>query len=168
MRWDEFAVACPRIAELAQDRFAADQVVMVGTLRADGSPRVSGQEPDFAADRLCLGMMWRSRKALDLMRDPRIIVHSVPSDRMNPGGDVKLSGLAIEELDPEVRQTYRGAIKARIGWAPDEPSFHLFSVDIREAAYIRFGTDRIALHWDEARGFRELRHPDAHDDEPES
>jgi hypothetical protein len=105
-------------------------------------------------------MMWQSRKAHDLLRDPRITVHSVPSDRMNPGGDVKLSGRAIEETDPEVRRVYRGVLKARIDWAPDEPHFHLFSVDITEAAYMRFGDDRVALHWDERRGFRELRHPD--------
>ena len=87
-------------------------------------------------------------------------MHSVPSDRMNAGGDVKLSGLAIEETDLDVRRIYRDVIRARIDWAPDEPNFHLFSVDITEAAYMRFGDDRLALHWDPERGFRELRHPD--------
>jgi hypothetical protein len=168
VRWDAFETACPRIAELARDRFSGDQVAMVGTMRADGSPRISGQEPDFAADRLCLGMMWRSRKALDLLRDPRITVVSVPSDRMNAGGDVKLSGLAVEELDPDIRKIFRETIQARIDWAPDEPNFHLFSLDVREAAYMRFGDDRLALHWDEARGFRELRHPDADDEDSSS
>ena len=161
MRWDDFAQACPQIADVAAARFAADQVVMLGTIRADGSPRVSGCEPDIAAGRLCLGMMWRSRKALDLLRDPRIVVHSVPSDRMNAGGDIKLSGHAIEETDLDVRAVYRDVIRARIDWAPDEPAFHLFSVDVREAAHIRFGDDRLVWHWDAQRGFRELRHPDA-------
>jgi hypothetical protein len=57
MRWDEFAEACPEIAALAQRRFAKDEVVMVGTLRKDGSPRISPVEPELAAGHLFLGMM---------------------------------------------------------------------------------------------------------------
>jgi hypothetical protein len=160
MRWDAFARACPRIADVARERFETDEVVMLGTLRADGSPRISGNEPDIVEGHLLLGMMWESRKALDLRRDPRCTVHSVPHTRMNPGGDVKLSGTAYEIDDPALRQTYRDALFARIGWAPDEPRFHLFGIDVTRAAYIRFGDGRIALAWDEASGFRELRHPD--------
>lgn len=160
MRWDAFAAACPRIAEIARERFARDELVMIATLRADGTPRISATEPDIAADRLCLGMIWQSRKALDLQRDSRIVLHSVPSDRLNPGGDVKLTGRAVEETDPDVRRSYRRALRARIDWAPAEPSFHLFSVDILEAAYMRFGDEPAAFHWDERRGFRVLEHPD--------
>lgn len=84
MRWDEFERECPRIADMTRERFAADEVVMLGTLRADGSPRISGNEPDFAEGHLLLGMMWESRKVLDLRRDPRCTVHSVPQTRMTP------------------------------------------------------------------------------------
>jgi hypothetical protein len=160
MRWDDFARACPRIAEPARERFEADEVVMLGTLRADGSPRISGNEPDFVEGHLFLGMMWESRKALDLRRDPRCTVHSVPHTRMNPGGDVKLSGTAYEVTDLDLRTTYRDAIRRRIDWAPDEPGFHLFGIDVTRAAAISFGDDRIALAWDERDGFHELRHPD--------
>jgi hypothetical protein len=161
MRWDAFTQACPRIAEIAARRFADDEVVMLGTIRADGSPRLSPCEVDLAADRLLFGMMWHSRKAQDLLRDPRLVVHSVPQTRMNPGGDVKLRGLAVDERDPQVRETYREALLARIDWAPDEPGFHLFSLDVREAVFMRFGDGSVAWRWDEAGGFRELRHPDA-------
>ncbi len=58
-----------------------------------------------------------------------------------------------------MRQIYRQVLRARIDWAPDEPSFHLFSVDIIEAAYVRFGDEPIAWHWDEHWGFRALEHP---------
>ena len=37
-------------------------------------------------------MMCQSRKARDLLRDPRCVVHSAPNGRMNPEGDVKLRG----------------------------------------------------------------------------
>ena len=77
MRWDDFERACPEIATLARERFLRDDLVLVGTIRSDGSPRISPNEPDFAAERFFVSMMWRSRKALDLLRDPRLVVHSV-------------------------------------------------------------------------------------------
>jgi hypothetical protein len=164
MRWDAFERACPEIADLARERFATDEVVIVGTIRPDGSPRISPNEIDVAADRLLLGMMWRSKKALDLLRDPRAAVHSVPSDRMNPGGDVKLYGRVVDEHDPAVRQAFRDEIMRRIDWAPDEPNFHLFSLDVTRAGFISFGEDnRRLLAWDEERGLRRPKHPDAED-----
>jgi hypothetical protein len=156
MRWDAFEEACPEIAGLARERFARDQVVLVGTIRSDGSPRISPNECDFTAGRLFISMMWRSKKALDLLRDPRVAVHSTPSDRMNPGGDVKLYGLAVDERDPAVREAFRDAIRARIDWAPDEPEYHCFSVDVLSAGYAVFGKSSHALAWDPERGLRRL------------
>lgn len=156
MRWDAFEEACPQIAGLARERFGRDELVLLGTLRADGSARISPCEVDFAAGRLFLGMMWRSKKALDLLRDPRVAVHSVPSDRMNPGGDVKLYGRVVDEPSPEVRAAFRGAIEARIDWAPDEPDYHLFSLEVESAGYTVFGEGSHALAWDADRGLRRL------------
>jgi hypothetical protein len=154
VRWDAFETSCPEIATLARERFAADEVVLVGTLRADGSPRISPNEPDFAVGRLFVSMMWRSKKALDLLRDPRVVVHSAPSDRMNHGGDVKLYGRVVDEHDPHVREAFREEIRRRIDWAPDEPEFHCFSVDVESAGYTVFGDGSYALAWDPASGLR--------------
>jgi len=161
MRWDEFERGCPQIAGRARQRFAADELVVVGTIRPDGSPRISPNEVDFAEGRLLLGMMWRSQKALDLLRDPRVAVHSVPSDRMNPGGDVKLYGRVVDERDADVRRAFRDEIGRRIDWAPDEPSYHLFSLDVQRAGFISFGDDRRVMAWDVEGGYREPAHPDA-------
>jgi len=155
MRWREFVVACPEIAEVAEARFRGDELVFLGTIRPDGTARVSPCEVDVADGELLMGMMWRSHKALDLLRDPRITVHSATADRMNPGGDVKLRGRAIDVSDPALRRAYREAIRERIGWAPDEPEFHLFSLDVASAAYLRFGDDGVAKVWDPVRGVRE-------------
>jgi Pyridoxamine 5'-phosphate oxidase len=163
MRWDEFAEACPQIAAVAEERFRQDQLVVLGTIRPDGSPRVSPCEVDFTVGRLLLGMMWRSWKARDLLRDPRIAVHSVPPDRMAETGDVKLYGRVVDEGAPDVRAAFRDEIKRRIDWAPDEPDYHLFSLDVEQAGFIRFGEGRAAMAWDPERGFREVRHPDATD-----
>jgi hypothetical protein len=57
----------------ARARLVRDQLVMVGTLRKDGWPRISPCQVDIAAGHLLLGMMWRPAKALDLARDPRVV-----------------------------------------------------------------------------------------------
>jgi hypothetical protein len=121
MRWDEFADACPEIADPAAQRFRAQELCMLGTLRADGSPRISPCELDFTAGHLILGMMWQSRKALDLLRDPRCVLHTCTTDRMGTEGDAKIYARAVDVQDPELRTTYRETVKERIDWAPDEP-----------------------------------------------
>jgi hypothetical protein len=160
VRWDAFAAACPEIADLAERRLMDHELCMLGTLRADGSPRITPCELDLVAGELMLGMMWQSRKALDLLRDPRCAVHSCTSDRMGTQGDAKLYGEALPVDDRDRRESYRTAIRARIDWAPDEPNFHLFAVDVRSAGYITFAEPRKALAWGEGTGLRELPFPD--------
>jgi hypothetical protein len=159
MHWKEFADACPEIAERAEERFRTDQLVMLGTLRADGSPRISPCELDFAAGHLFLGMMWRSRKALDLRRDPRIVVHSIQSDREASVADIKLYGHAVEILEPELRSAFHDAILARIDWAPAEPNHHLFALDVLDAGYISF-PEKLVLSWDRETGLRAPAFPE--------
>ena len=133
---------------------------MLGTLRADGSPRISPCELDFAGGDLVLGMMWQSRKALDLLRDPRCVLHTCTTDRMGTEGDAKIYGRAVDIHDPALRQTYRETVKERIDWAPDEPNFHAFSVDVESAAFITFAEPKTVIAWDPGRGTRVLPFPD--------
>lgn len=156
MSWDAFESACPELATLARTRFEHDELVMLGTIRSDGSPRISPCEVDFAEGHLFLGMMWRSKKALDLRRDPRCVVHSVTCDRMGTNGDLKLYGRMANVQDPGLREAYRRTIKARIDWEPDEPEFHLFSLDVETAGFTIFGDDHHALAWDPATGLRRM------------
>jgi hypothetical protein len=156
MAWDAFEIACPELANRARARFAKDELVMLGTIRANGAPRISPCEVDFADGHLLLGMMWRSNKALDLLRDPRCVVHSVTCDRMGTDGDLKLYGRMTDVRDSELRQAYRRAIKTRIDWEPDEPEFHLFSLDVEAAGFTIFGDDHHALAWDPVMGLRRM------------
>jgi hypothetical protein len=156
VKWDEFEQACPQIASLAVERFTKDEVVMLGTLRSDGSPRISPCEIDIVDGHVYLGMMWRSKKALDLLRDPRCVVHSITRDRMGTEGDVKLYGRMIAVHEPERRDAYRAAVRARIDWEPDEPEFHLFELDVESAAYAIFGEGSHALAWNPDDGLRRL------------
>jgi len=141
MRWQEFAGQCPELAQLAAARFARDQLLLLGTLRPDGSPRISAVECDFAKGELLIGMIHRSVKATDLRRDPRATVHSWPPGKDNPDGDVKLYGRAVEVTDPGVKRAYEEAIFTRIGWRPHEP-YHCFAVDVESAGFLKFsGSD---------------------------
>jgi hypothetical protein len=154
MRWDEFTAACPELASLGEERLRARELCLVGTLRRNGYPRISPVEPEFAAGELLLGMMWRSPKALDLLRDPRLVVHSVVTNRSGAEGDFKLYGRGIDAQDAERRAAYRAAIKARIDWEPAEPNFHVFAVDVEAAGFVVFGDERYGLAWDAERGLR--------------
>jgi len=160
MRWQEFAEACPEIADRAIERFGRQELCMLGTLRADGSPRISPCELDFADGQLILGMMWRSRKALDLLRDPRCVLHTCTTDRIGTEGDAKIYGIAEDVQEPDLRRAYRDAVKRRIDWAPDEPNFHAFAIDVRSAGFITFGGPKVVLTWDPEHGTRTPPFPD--------
>src|SRR2546427_6346328 len=103
MQWELFVKACPEISEVARARFARDQLVMVGTLRRDGWPRVSPCEIDIAAGHLFCGMMWRATKAVDLPPDPRLAIHRGTRHPEGNDGGVELYGEGGEVRGPAVR-----------------------------------------------------------------
>jgi hypothetical protein len=154
MRWDGFAAAAPELAGLGEERLRAKELCLVGTLRKNGWPRISPVEPEFVDGELLLGMMWQSPKALDLLRDPRIVVHSVVSERSGKEGDFKLYGRVVDVQDPDRRAAYRAAIKARIDWEPPEPNYHLFAIDIDSAGFVTFADPRYGLAWNPQDGLR--------------
>lgn len=137
MNWDQFMQSAPDLAELAEERFQRYRLVLVGTLRRDGWPRISPVEPLVVEGVLYLGMTWRSRKALDLLRDPRITVQSIVSNRDGTEGEFKLYGRAEDVQSTETRRTYLGAVRQELGFElPEGEEFHLFAVDIESATYL--------------------------------
>lgn len=154
MRWDEFARAAPELAQLGAERFTTHELLLLGTLRPSGWPRISPVELDFVDGELLTGMMPHSPKALDLLRDPRYVAHSVVTSRLGTEGDFKLYGRARAVDDPERRAAYRAAIKARIDWEPTEPNYHLFALEVESAGFVVFGDDAFGMAWDAERGLR--------------
>ena len=75
-RWAEVASSAPDFATAVREVFDAHRHKTLATVRRDGAPRISGIEASFADGELWLGMMGGSRKALDLLRDPRIVVRN--------------------------------------------------------------------------------------------
>ena len=135
MTWEEFKNAAPELAALGEERFEATGLVLVGTLRKNGWPRISPVEALFADGQLYLGMMWQSRKALDLKRDSRCTVHNTVANRDASEGEFKVYGRAVEVTDLGTRSRYSDALYEKIGFKPDEPEYHLFSIDIESASF---------------------------------
>ena len=129
--------SAPDLAELAEERFQRYRLVLAGTLRRDGWPRISPVEPLVVEGVLYVGMTWRSRKALDLLRDPRITVQSIVSNRDGTEGEFKLYGRAEDIQSTQTRRLYLQAVHRELGYELSvEENFHLFAVDIESAAYL--------------------------------
>ena len=133
--WQQFGAQAPELAALGEAQFARTGLALVGTLRRDGWPRISPVEPFIVEGQLYLGMMWRSVKALDLLRDPRCVVHSTVSNRDGTEGEFKVYGRAVEVNDPEERRRFGDAVFAAIGFRPEEPEFHCFAISIESVVF---------------------------------
>jgi hypothetical protein len=160
VNWKEFASSAPEIAGHFEKQLAETQLVLLGTNSASGWPRISPCEAYLADGDLMLGMMWQSRKALDLLRDSRLTVTTAQCDREAAKGDVKLYGHGVPVDEPERKKALGDAQEAVINWRPSEP-FHVFALDVRRASYIAFGDARRMVRWTVDGGAEVLRHPDA-------
>ena len=134
MTWQEFARQDPELAALGQERLDRNGLVMLATLRKNGWPRISPVEPLFCNGQLYLGMMWRSRKPLDLLRDLRCSIHNAVSDRNGSEGEFKVYGRAFDITNPGERQRYVEALFRKIGFQPEGREFQCFAIDIESAA----------------------------------
>lgn len=138
MDWAELERTQPRLAAEGRRRLLDRGVVLVATVRRDGTPRLSPVEPFLLEGTFWLSMMQGSTKARDLLRDPRILVHSVITGRDGGEGEVKIRGLARAEDDSDVQARYASAVAAALGWEPEPGRFHLFGVDIRHVTFIEY------------------------------
>jgi hypothetical protein len=158
MRWGDLAGEQPELAQAARERFDAHRHKLLATLRADGSPRISGVEATFD-DELWLGMMPDSRKGADLRRDPRLALHSgsPDPDDANPTawlGDAKLTGRAVAVDDEANRRRF----VERQAQMPPGP-FDLFRINVEMLTVIRIGDppDHLVIEtWRHGQGLRRV------------
>ena len=155
--WSDVEAAVPELAAAVRAAFDAHRHKVLGTLRANGAPRLSGSEVTFRDGDVWLGMMHRSLKALDLQRDPRLELHSAPVDVELKLGDARLAGRAVEITDPGMLRSF-SAVSAEEHDGVEPPSaFHLFRVDIGEMTLLRIGdpADHLVIEsWSPAAGYR--------------
>ena len=98
--WRDVEQAEPGFAQRVRALFDAHRHKTIATLRADGSPRISGIEAAFEDGELVFGSMADARKGADLRRDPRFALHSATVDPVEGSeaqwpGEAKISGRAI-------------------------------------------------------------------------
>lgn len=156
MDWSELERRQPTLAGLGRRRLLDPGVILVATIRGDGSPRVSPVEPFVLDGALWLCMLWHSRKAADLLRDPRVLVHSVITSRDGGEGEFKIRGTARAEDDPDLQARYAAAVGASLGWTPAPGRFHLFAVSIGEVTFIHYDDatgDQHVARWPPPREF---------------
>ncbi len=100
----------------------------------------------FALDELWLGMMPGSRKAEDVLRDPRFALHSATIDKQVTEGDAKITGRAMLVSDTDRFDRFREAFEAHNGYAPPGP-FPLFRADVYELSMVRPAGDHLDIDW---------------------
>lgn len=147
--WKQITHEAPELAARVQGAFDAHKHKVMATIRADGSPRVSGTELDFSDGEFWIGSMPNAMKALDLQRDPRMAIHSAPLDLTMQIPDVKIAGRAIELTDEGEKQAWADA---RPDGVPPGP-FHLFRLDITEMVCTSVANNQMTVEsWHEGRG----------------
>ncbi len=132
----------PEFAARVRRLFDAGRHKTIATLRADGSPRISGIECEFADGDLRFGSMAGARKGADLRRDPRFALHGPtfhPQDGQEAQwpGEAKIAGRAVPA----------GPV--------DEPDGDLFLADISEVVITRLNPEATLLvieSWTPRRG----------------
>jgi hypothetical protein len=98
--WKAVEQAEPEFAGRVRRLFDAGRHKTIATLRADGSPRISGIECEFTEGDLRFGSMTGARKGADLKRDPRFALHG-PTFHPEQGkerdwpGEAKIAGRAV-------------------------------------------------------------------------
>ncbi|EFC85182.1 pyridoxamine 5'-phosphate oxidase family protein [Parafrankia sp. EUN1f] len=158
--WNEFETAEPDFGRAVRERFAAYRHHVLATVRADGSPRVSGIETNFLLGELWLGGMPGARKSADLIREPRFALHANPGPGADmQDGDARVAGRAVPVTDPGTLRSFVDEVK------PPTP-FDLFRVEVTEVVRISVAGDELIVEsWHpDGRGLRVLRR--GNDDAP--
>ena len=139
--WAQVETEAPELAERVRAAFAVRKHCTMATLRADGSPRISGTEVELDDAELHLGSMPGARKAQDLQRDGRVAIHSPTvdppeGDESSWAGEAKVAGRAVE--------------------VASEDAAHRFRVDVEEVVHTAVAGDRLRIQsWHRGRGLQE-------------
>lgn len=147
--WGEVESAAPELAARVQALFEAGRHKTMATLRADGSPRISGIEVEIAGGELRFGSMADARKGADLVRDPRFalhgpMVHPVEGKEADWPGEAKVAGRAVL-VTPDADE-------------PDDGS-QTFTADITEVVLTGLdpaATKLVITWWTESTGLHTL------------
>jgi hypothetical protein len=139
MEWAAFESDAPDVAAEARQALESSDVAQIGTVRADGSPRISNVQPSVVAGRLFVGMLWMSTKARDLLRDPRLVLRNPICTNEGNEREITLRGRALAVDDGDSRMAFVAAVTGTTTW---RDPFHLFAVDIGSCSIVGYGGGR--------------------------
>jgi hypothetical protein len=136
--WKAIEEAEPEFAGRVLRLFDAGRHKTIATLRADGSPRISGIECEFAGGDLRFGSMSGARKGADLRRDGRFALHGptfhpVEGQESEWPGEAKITGRAIS------------AEPATVGEESENADGEMFVADITEVVITALNTEATKL-----------------------
>jgi len=145
--WQNIEQTAPEFAQRVRALFDAHRHKTIATLRADGSPRISGIETAFEDGELVFGSMPNARKGADLRRDPRFALHSATVDPVEGAeaqwpGEAKIAGRAIAA-----------------GPIPAGPDGERFRADIAEVVHTHLNEEATMLvieWWTPEQGLRTI------------
>ena len=153
--WADFEEADPQLAESVRSRLESHRHVVMASLRADGSPRLSGMEAPVRSGHLWLAMTPGSRKAADLARDPRFSLHSAPDTHRLPKGDARLEGVAVP-ADPDQEAEF---IEGHHHHLEDPSMMVLFTALISRVVLVRVADNTLLIEsWTPSGGRTSQRH----------
>jgi hypothetical protein len=151
--WAGFEGEVAALAAAVHARLTATRHSILGTLRADGAPRLAGIEVHFGEGELWLAMMPDSRKADDLRRDPRFALHSAPDVEL-VDGDAKVGGRAILVTEDDVIARF----VRRLPMELPPSGMALFRADLTDASLARVEDDFMVIDvWHPGEPVRQVR-----------
>ena len=162
MIWNEFHQSNEQFSNLFKLKFNEKGLILLGTIRKNGIPRISPVEIFFVQNQILLGLMNKSKKYLDILRDPRGVVQNIIMNNDGSDGEFKFNVEMIELPDPLIRNSFFDEFARR--WNNDIPkaykeSAHIFTIDIKFASIttwnIKDGKMFVKM-WHEKKGFIEL------------
>jgi hypothetical protein len=152
----ELRATAPDVADPIAARLETSVLGMLGTIRRDGSPRVSPIEVAFHDGRLFVGMMPGSTKSRDVERDPRISMVTALADKDDLAGEGKLFGIAdrVTDVDQAERILRQHAIDG--GFEPESVAGSpLYEILVSAAAWQYVEGDAfVTRSWSAADGLR--------------
>lgn len=158
MSWSALERGAPELAREGRARLERTHVALLGTIRHDGSPRISPVEPYLLSGALVFAVM-ASPKWDDLRRDDRCVLHSSICDSNGTEGEFKVHGRAVRTDDASI-------VDAAGTWWHGRPRerFEVFAVEIAEAVLVAWSTDMNlmrTLRWTPGAGLveREREYP---------
>lgn len=152
-----FHELAPTVAGPIADKLTSTGLGLLGTVRRDGSPRISPIEVSLVDGALLVGMMPDSRKCLDVRRDPRVVLLTPVADKRDLDGEGKLFGRLVEISGTPGAEEFLAASAEAAGMDPaalaGSPTFQL---DVEAAAWQFVVDDTFRTRsWDPERGVRE-------------